>query len=481
MRRVLIVVLLLSGLLAAPAAARTAPTTTGPGPTIPTTTAPPGPTIPTTAQPTAPPTAPSAPAPALDGTPPTVGITVNRERFSPNGDGNADRVTARITVDEAVGLTVVVRRAGTTVRTLLADNPAGPGVLRVDWLGRVDPGRRGADGAYTVRATATDLADNTSTAAATVVVDTTAPRFGWISVTPEPQTGTGPLTLRFSIRGEARPVTLTLGARDRFGVVARRQGVTRPPGVRAVGWRPTYRHGPYLYPGLFLLQVAARDDVGNVAHSPLRRFRIHRPVANRVVSSVPGAGRRVAITIDDCNDGATWSRMLAILRARRVHASFFCIGANVARFPDQARRTVADGHTVGSHTPDHAQVNQLSDAAIGQRLRQDQSTWWNVAHTTPSPFWRPPYGERGGEAAAGRTGFRWTMLWSIDPQDWERPGADAIAAHVLTKAFAGAVILIHVLTGTADALDRIITGLRARGLEPVSLAEMAHAAGLDRP
>ena len=346
------------------------------------------------------------------------------------------------------------------------------------------PGRSGgpaADGAYTVRATATDLAANSTTAGATVVVDTTPPRFGWISLTPEPQTRTGPLSLRFSIRGEAGPVTLNLGAQDRFAVVARRQGVTRPPGVRSVGWRPTYRNGTYLFPGLFLLQVTARDDVGNVARSPLRRFRIHRPVANRVVSSVSGAGRRVAITIDDCNDGAAWSRMLGILRARRVHASFFCIGANVARYPDQARRTVADGHTVGSHTPDHSQVSQLSDAEIEQRLRQDQATWWNIAHTTPSPFWRAPYGERGGEAAAGRTGFRWSMLWSIDPRDWERPGAAAIAAHVLGKAHPGAVILIHVLPGTADALDRIITGLRARGLEPVSLAEMMHAAHLDRP
>jgi peptidoglycan/xylan/chitin deacetylase (PgdA/CDA1 family) len=278
-------------------------------------------------------------------------------------------------------------------------------------------------------------------------------------------------------------VTLRFGAQDRFGVVDTVDGVRRLVGDRQLGWRPAYRDGTALYPGLYLLQAVARDDVGNVTRSPLRRLRVHRPVANRVVGALPGAGGRVAITIDDCHARAPWSRMLGILRARQVHASFFCIGANVARFPDQARRAVADGHTVGSHTPDHVQVDRLSGAEVAQRLRRDQATWWAVAHTTPSPFWRPPYGERSAsaEAAAGQTGFRWTMLWSVDPRDWARPGADAIVSHVLGKAHPGAVILLHVLPGTADALDRIITGLRARGLTPVSLAELFHVAGQDRP
>lgn len=424
----------------------------------------------------------TAPTPLVDDTAPTVGLTVNRARFSPNGDGNADKVITRIEVDEAVLLTVTVRRAGVVVRTLAADRPVGPGPIAFEWAGHNTSGNPVADDAYTVRADAVDLAANATSRSAGVTLDTTPPRFLWSGVTPDPLMSSGPLTLRFRLSGEVRPVTLRFGAQDRFGPVDTVDGVHRVVGDRRLGWRPAYRSGTALYPGLYLLQAVARDDVGNVTHSPLRRLRVHRPVTNRVVSSLPGVGNRVAITIDDCNDGVTWSRMLGILRARAVHASFFCIGANVARFPDQARRTVADGHTVGSHTPDHVQVDQISGPEVAERLRRDQATWWAVAHTTPSPFWRPPYGERSdsAEVAAGQTGFRWTMLWSIDPRDWERPGADAIVAHVLGKAHPGAVILLHVLPGSADALDRIIPGLRARGLTPVSLAELFHAAGQDR-
>ena len=420
---------------------------------------------------------------AADDVAPTVGLTVSRARFSPNGDGNADTTIARVEVDEAVLLTVTVRRAGVVVRTLATDRAVGPGRVAFEWTGRNTAGNQVADDAYTIRADATDLAANTASRSVGVTVDTTPPRFLWTGVAPDPLLGSGPLTLRFRLSGEDRAVTLRFGAQDRFGVVDTVDEVRRVVGDRHVGWPPAYHDDTALYPGLYLLQAVARDDVGNVTRSPLRRLRVHRPVANRVVSALPGVGNRVAVTIDDCNDGATWSRMLGILRARDVHASFFCIGANVARFPDQARRTVADGHTVGSHTPDHVQVDQISGAEVARRLRRDQATWWSVAHTTPSPFWRPPYGERSAsaEAAAGQTGFRWTMLWSVDPRDWERPGADAIVAHVLSKAHPGAVILLHVLPGSADALDRIIPGLRARGLTPVSLAELFHAAGLDRP
>lgn len=413
---------------------------------------------------------------------PSVVLAPNRTRFSPNGDGVTDKVTARVDLVEAVTLTVTVRRNGAVVRTLAAGRAAGPGRVTFEWNGRNAAGRRVADDTYSVRADATDVIGNATTRSTAVTVDTTPPRFVWLGVTPDPLMSAGPLTLRFRLRGEVRPVTLRFGVQDRFGVVDTVGGVQRPVGDRQLGWRPAYRNGTPLYPGLHLLQAVVRDDVGNQASSPLRRLRVHRPVVNRIMKALPAAGRRVAITIDDCNDGASWSRMLGILRARQVHASFFCIGANVARFPDLARRTVADGHTVGSHTPDHVQVDTISEAEVASRLRRDQATWWNVAHTTPSPFWRPPYGGRSSsaEAAAGRTGFRWTMLWSIDPQDWERPGSDAIVAHVLGRAAPGAVILLHALPGTADALDRIISGLRARGLTPVSLAELVHAAGQDR-
>lgn len=418
----------------------------------------------------------------IDNTGPDLGLGLSRTRFSPNNDGTADRVQITTTATEPVTLTLTVQRRGTVLRTLAAGVALGPGTRTFDWQGRRDDGRFVGDHALTVQAEGIDSSGTTAVERATVTADTTPPRFSWLSVRPEPLSTTGPLTLRFRVLGEVEPVTLRFAAQDRNGIAARIDGVVRLPGERRLRWRPAYRNGTSLYPGLYLLGGTGRDDVGNLRHLPLRRHRVHRPVVNQALKALPGAGRRVAITIDDCNDGAAWSAMLRTLRARNVRATFFCIGGNVTRFPDQARRTVADGHTIGSHTPDHVRVTQVAGDAVAERLRRDQSMWWSLARTTPSPFWRPPYGERSStaEAAAGGVGIRWTVLWSIDPQDWERPGSSAIATHVLDRARPGSIILLHVLSDTAAALDRIITGLRARGLQPVGLDELVHAAGLDR-
>jgi peptidoglycan/xylan/chitin deacetylase (PgdA/CDA1 family) len=94
------------------------------------------------------------------------------------------------------------------------------------------------------------------------------------------------------------------------------------------------------------------------------------------------------------------------------------------------------------------------------------------------PFRRPPYGvvDREAIAAAGTCGYRWLVLWDVDPSDWERPGAAAIASRVLTHVRAGSIVVLHVLDQTASALPAILRGLRSRGLRPVTLLELIHAA-----
>ena len=59
------------------------------------------------------------------------------------------------------------------------------------------------------------------------------------------------------------------------------------------------------------------------------------------------------------------------------------------------------------------------------------------------------------------------VLWSIDPQDWRRPGADQIASHILANVYPGAIILMHDGGGeraqTVAALEIVLDGLVGRG------------------
>jgi peptidoglycan/xylan/chitin deacetylase (PgdA/CDA1 family) len=53
--------------------------------------------------------------------------------------------------------------------------------------------------------------------------------------------------------------------------------------------------------------------------------------------------------------------------------------------------------------------------------------------------------------------------WSVDPQDWRKPGSSAIANRVLSASQAGSIILLHDLhPQTADAAPAIFDGLLER-------------------
>lgn len=68
------------------------------------------------------------------------------------------------------------------------------------------------------------------------------------------------------------------------------------------------------------------------------------------------------------------------------------------------------------------------------------------------------------------------ILWSIDTEDWTRPGSDAIVNAVLSQVGNGDVILMHDGGGdrsqTVAALPRIIQGLQQRGLKLVTMPQL---------
>jgi peptidoglycan/xylan/chitin deacetylase (PgdA/CDA1 family) len=113
-------------------------------------------------------------------------------------------------------------------------------------------------------------------------------------------------------------------------------------------------------------------------------------------------------------------------------------------------------------------------------LTRAEGPWWRLAHAAPVPYFRPPYGALGPAAlgAVGAAGYRRTVLWDVDPQDWRRPGAAVIAERAAGPARAGSIVLLHVIAQTADALPAIITRLEGKGLRPVGLDELFRAAGV---
>jgi len=414
----------------------------------------------------------------------SAGVEVSPAAFSPNGDGAQDGVTITVELDAPASITVIVLDAAGVEAARLADVvPADAGSTELAWNGGGGPNGGGAllpDGTYTLQVTATDVAGDESEASTPIVIDTVAPSFNWRTISPEPLRSHRPV--RFTYRATDRSPTLTLTYRvlDADGSpLANAAPLDRTSGKGTFTWDAEYPAGSPIDPGLYEIDVAAMDDAGNAVASDLERFRSLRPVHSGVWRRVDGAGRHVALTFDDCNDSGAWGRILSILDDHHVKASFFCVGANVSRYPSLARRTVALGETVGSHTWTHPDLTTLSFAQVRAQVVYDERVWWTSAGWTPAPYFRPPFGAYDATvvSAAGSAGYLRTILWDVDPQDWRRPGASVIRERVLSAVRPGSIVVMHTLDQTADAVPGILAGLRSKNLRPVSLGDLFKAAG----
>lgn len=171
---------------------------------------------------------------------------------------------------------------------------------------------------------------------------------------------------------------------------------------------------------------------------------------------------RVALTYDDGPTPSVTEAILDTLAATRARATFFVIGQRVKAYPNLARRIIAEGHEIANHSYTHPDLGKMSDAAVRSELERTQKVIEDVCGVTPKYF-RPPYGSfRSTQGAIARALKLQVIIWSVDPQDWRKPGANVIASRITGSSSGGDIILCHDLhpqTATASSsFVPVITG-----------------------
>ena len=196
-----------------------------------------------------------------------------------------------------------------------------------------------------------------------------------------------------------------------------------------------------------------------------------------------GNEHEVALTFDDGPDPTWTPKILDILKSKGVQATFFLLGQNAENYPGLVRRLVAEGHTFGSHTYTHTNLALAGDQRT--KLELDATEWLLQSITGRSTtLFRPPYeaDSRPNELSEVRPlvvaqdlGYI-TVMESIDPEDWDKPGADVIFQRIKQQRRNGTIILLHDAGGdrsqTVEALPKIIDYLRARGDQIVPVAQL---------
>ncbi len=186
--------------------------------------------------------------------------------------------------------------------------------------------------------------------------------------------------------------------------------------------------------------------------------------------------RQIALTFDD-GPGPYTLKVMRTLRRLNAPATFFQLGFSEHWFTDAERAGIQDDRFVlGDHTQSHANLSRLTPEQ--QAAEIDQQAAVMTAAGAPYPrLFRPPYGRYDQATLDLLRDRRMLMvLWSIDSQDYLRPGVDAIVRRVLDQARPGAIVLLHDAGGdrsqTVAALPRIVKGLRKRGYRLVTVPRL---------
>jgi peptidoglycan/xylan/chitin deacetylase (PgdA/CDA1 family) len=95
---------------------------------------------------------------------------------------------------------------------------------------------------------------------------------------------------------------------------------------------------------------------------------------------------------------------------------------------------------------------------------------------------RPPYGainDRVRQAIYRDHGLD-VIMWSVDPLDWKRPGAEVVRRRMVDGAAPGGILLAHdIHPGTIDAMPGTIKDLKAKGYGFATVSQLL--ALQDRP
>lgn len=197
------------------------------------------------------------------------------------------------------------------------------------------------------------------------------------------------------------------------------------------------------------------------------------PAAPHPLRHVPGRPGRVAITFDDYLLPVT-AGLLDILEQRNARATFFVIGSGIEQYPELASRILAGGSELANHSWSHQHPFAFTEDRLRAEILAADLTIRDHAGL-PAPFFRPPGGYHDAfiRAVAADLGLT-TVLWSVHGGDAASDATpERIARNVLTRAHPGAVVVLHMTrAATVEALPAIIDGLRAAGLEPVTLTEL---------
>ncbi len=165
--------------------------------------------------------------------------------------------------------------------------------------------------------------------------------------------------------------------------------------------------------------------------------RFYRALYRQAVFRMDPSVRAVYLTFDDGPIPEVTPWVLDLLDAYGIKATFFMVGDNVRKYPDEFRRVVERGHRIGNHTYNHIQGIHCSRATYLRNAKKAA----DILHTD---LFRPPHGHmRLMQYYVLRRHYR-IIMWDLVTRDYsKRMKPEQVLNNVKRYVRPGSVITFH--------------------------------------
>ncbi|MGY4366628.1 peptidoglycan/xylan/chitin deacetylase (PgdA/CDA1 family) [Bradyrhizobium sp. LB1.3] len=182
--------------------------------------------------------------------------------------------------------------------------------------------------------------------------------------------------------------------------------------------------------------------------------------------------KEVVLTFDDSPWPVNTPAVLKALADECTKGLFFSVGKHATYHPEILRQVLAQGHTVGTHTWSHLNLNskKLTEQQAKDEIEKGFSAVKLALGTNPAPFFRFPQLQHN-PAMVSYLGTRNVAMWSTDLDSFDfRKGAtpEKIVETVMTKLdkLGKGIVLMHDFQKhTGEALPNAARTAQGRRLQ----------------
>ncbi len=181
---------------------------------------------------------------------------------------------------------------------------------------------------------------------------------------------------------------------------------------------------------------------------PTKTPKVVKALFPKYIWNIDTTEKVIYLTFDDgpTPEITTWT--LDILEKYNAKATFFCIGANVEKYPDIFTEILKKGHSIGNHTQHHLKGWKASKDVYLEDIEKAEDVMRKLVLNSKfriQNLFRPPYGKitsKQGKAVINKD-YK-IIMWDVLSFDWDNSvSKQDCANNVISKAKEGSIIVFH--------------------------------------